>query len=150
MKFIRIFLMASFFFLFLGVGNYNASAEHQHCGPPLTTEAIEKCEAEHGVDSLTLQAPFQKGKETIDTSGDAISILGQYVEQIFSFGMALIVIFAVLMIMVAGYEYMFAGGDSGKTDNAKKRIMQALLGVVLVLLAALLLNIINPNFFKFA
>jgi len=98
---------------------------------------------------ITLLAPFPGQSSTISTRDKgAIEILGVYISQIFTFGMALIVIFAVIMIMFAGYEYMFAGGDSSKTDNAKSRIVQALLGIILVFLSALLLNIINPTFYK--
>lgn len=101
-----------------------------------------------GVDSFELMEPFDKSKSEIDTSRGAIGIMQQYIGQIFKFGAALISIFAVIMIMWGGYEYMLAGGESGTVENAKNRIMQALLGLTLLFLSAVLLNFINPNFFK--
>ncbi len=86
---------------------------------------------------------------TIDIKGmNSVQILGLYISHVFKFGLALVSIFSVIMVMIGGYEYMTAGGESSKADNAKTRIEQALFGLILVFLSALLLNFINPNFFK--
>jgi hypothetical protein len=116
----------------------------------------EEC-TEEGPGCIELLAPFPgsgpvtesgRGYFKIEETDTAITIMARYVSQIFKFGIALISIFSILMLMIGGYEYMTAGGESSQTDNAKQRITQALFGLVMVFLSALLLNFINPNFFK--
>lgn len=42
---------------------------------------------------------------------------------------------AVIMIMVSGYKYVTAGGDSNKVSNAKNTLVYALIGLVIAALA---------------
>ncbi|MBI5413966.1 hypothetical protein HZA38_00425 [Candidatus Peregrinibacteria bacterium] len=103
-------------------------------------------------DCIELLAPFpgqdETGRFEIKKDATAVDIMGKYVSQVFLFGMGVVSIFSVLILIVGGFEYMSAGGESSKTDAAKQRITQALLGLVLVFLSALLLNFINPSFFR--
>lgn len=47
----------------------------------------------------------------------------------------LVGIAAVIMIMVGGFRYVTAGGDSGKLGSAKNTIIYAVIGLVIVALA---------------
>ena len=49
---------------------------------------------------------------------------------------------AVIVIIIAGFEYVFAGGDSNKINNAKNTILYALIGLVIVISAGALLNLV--------
>lgn len=42
---------------------------------------------------------------------------------------------AVIMIIVSGYKYVTAGGDSNKVSNAKNTLIYALIGLVVAALA---------------
>jgi hypothetical protein len=44
-------------------------------------------------------------------------------------------IVAVVMIMVAGFKYITAGGDSGQIGSAKNTLIYAIIGLVIVALA---------------
>lgn len=44
------------------------------------------------------------------------------------------VIFVVLIVL-AGYNWMTAGGDSGKVEKAKDTIMKAIIGLVIIVAA---------------
>ena len=102
-------------------------------------------------DPIELLQPFpgQPTSITIDTNDGAIQIASKYFKMIFIFGSGLVVIFAVLMIIIGGYQIMFQGASAGQIDAGKQRITQALLGLVLNFLAGLILHTINPEFFKF-
>lgn len=89
----------------------------------------------------------ESGKK-ISTEGGAIGIMKQYVGKIYIFGSALVFIIAVIMLIIGGFEMMFKSG-SGDISTGKDRIVQALLGIVLVALSALILNFVNPTFFVF-
>ena len=117
-------------------------------GADSTTEGSTESDTElRSTKEIELRAPFDKSKSVIRTDKGAIDILQQYVSQIFKFGFALVTIFAVIMMMYAGYEYMLAGGESGKVDTAKSRVAQTLLGLVFLGGGAFLLHLVNPNFF---
>ncbi len=71
-----------------------------------------------------------------------------YFQWVFSFGISLAGIFAVLMIVIGGIEYVAAYGDPNRISSARNRINQALLGLLLAICAWLILYTINPNFIK--
>ncbi len=56
-------------------------------------------------------------------------LIGKVVEVILGF---LGIVF-VLLIIWAGFQWMTAGGDTGKVDKAKKLIINAIIGVVIIM-----------------
>lgn len=74
--------------------------------------------------------------------------LDTYLETVFAFGISLAGILAVLMIVIGGIEYITAYGNTGRTENAKNRITQALIGLLLAICAYLILYTINPDLIK--
>jgi hypothetical protein len=75
------------------------------------------------------------------------NLLYSYVGNIYRWAAGMIGIVTVLYLVVGGVEIATAGGDQGKIDKAKERIMQSITGLVLLFLSALILYTINPNFF---
>lgn len=157
MKILKIiFLLAislSFFWTSLGIPGH----QYSHYAFADDDADADDDNDNDGSYAIELEAPFpgmetdpegEKGRLIITKDDNAVTIMGKYVSAVYKFGVAVVSIFAVIMLMIGGYEFMMAGGDSGKTDNARTRIEQALFGLVLVFLSALLLNFINPTFFK--
>ena len=58
---------------------------------------------------------------------NALDGIVKVVVQLFA---AIIGLAAVIMMMIAGFKYTTAGGDSGKVGEAKKTIIYALIGIV--------------------
>jgi len=85
------------------------------------------------------------GTET--APGTSVGLSG-YLEAVFAFGISLAGIFAVLMIVIGGIEYITAYGNPGRAETAKNRIWQALIGLLLVVSAWLILYTINPDLTK--
>ncbi len=79
--------------------------------------------------------------------GTSVGLSG-YLEAVFAFGISLAGIFAVLMIVIGGIQYITAYGNPGRAESAKNRIWQALIGLLLVVSAWLILYTINPDFKK--
>lgn len=71
--------------------------------------------------------------------------IGEYFVSLFRWGAWAISIIAVIMIVVAGFQWMTALGNPTKISQAKNRISDALFGLILVLGASLLLGFVNPN-----
>ncbi|MCA9353080.1 lytic murein transglycosylase [Patescibacteria group bacterium] len=70
--------------------------------------------------------------------------LGKYLNTIFQVVLGILIVIAVVMIIVAGVQYMTVESFYGKSD-AKKRITGAITGLILALAIFIILNTINPR-----
>jgi hypothetical protein len=81
----------------------------------------------------------------IGTSGTGI--LKVYVKQLYRWGAVTVGFIAVVSIVVSGIQISISG-VSGDITSAKNRIMQAIMGLVLLFLSGIILYTINPGFFS--
>lgn len=58
------------------------------------------------------------------------------------------VIVSIVMIVWAGYSYMTAGGDEGKVQKATKSLTNAIIGLIISLLAMVIVNFIKNTILK--
>jgi len=56
------------------------------------------------------------------------------------------VLICVVMLVWAGYSYMTAGGDEGKVTKATKTLTNAIIGLVISLIALVLVTFIKNTF----
>lgn len=119
----------------------------------------EECAAQGGI--------FDRGQATECKSGDhycypqpvpytlAVSIggknqvlhIGEYINTGYKWALNAGIVFAVIMMMIGGLQYVVASGY-GDTSSAKKRITNAVIGFILLLLTYLILSTVNPNLTK--
>lgn len=78
------------------------------------------------------------------TGTDCKTTLEKYLPGVFKLAIGLSAVFAVLMIVIGGFQYISTDAIQKKTDG-KERIKNALYGLVLVISAWLILNTINPK-----
>ncbi|MEW5907756.1 MAG: hypothetical protein AB1643_01045 [Patescibacteria group bacterium] len=69
----------------------------------------------------------------------------QYLGWVYKFAIAAAIFLAVLMIVIGGIQIIAGGASETARSNAKKRIKDAILGLLLVLIAYLILYWINPD-----
>ncbi|MEI6190912.1 MAG: hypothetical protein WCP24_00915 [bacterium] len=74
--------------------------------------------------------------------------LGQFLSQAFQFGLAIAAALAVIMIVWGGVEIMLSESVFAK-DDGKKKIKDAIYGLLLALVSWLILYTINPNILNF-
>lgn len=79
----------------------------------------------------------------ISTSG--INLLKFYAMQIYKWAASIVGIICVLLIVISGIQITASRGED--ISSAKNRITQALAGLALLFLSALILYTINPTFF---
>lgn len=72
--------------------------------------------------------------------GNNTGSLTQYVLNVLNIFLTLLGVVALLMICVAGVRYITAQGDEGKIEQAKKTILYAVIGLIVVGLAAVTVN----------
>ena len=88
--------------------------------------------------------PLEKIPFLDNTTGD----LGLYFEGIYRLGLILIVISAVLMLVIGGFMYLTSAGNTSRLGTAKDVIRDAIIGLILAIIAYLILNVINPDLTK--
>ena len=105
------------------------------------------------VDEYTVLAPLPGTTDCGDNIADpgydpgtfeCKTTLEKYLPGLFNLLIGLAAVFAVLMIVIGGIQYMSSDALSGKEDG-KTRIWNAVKGLVLVIGAWLILYTVNPN-----
>ena len=81
-----------------------------------------------------------------DSSKQCLQIdwISQYVGAIYQDGIGLAAVLAVVMIMIGGFIYMTAGGNSTQVSKARDFIISSMTGLLLALFSFILLQTINP------
>lgn len=77
----------------------------------------------------------------------AVESFPEYIQSILPFILSLAAVLAVVMIVVGGVEYAVSLSEEGK-KNARGRINNAILGLLLALVSYLILYTINPDLTK--
>lgn len=80
--------------------------------------------------------------------GQGIFGLPQFVKYIFLFALGVVGIVALLGIIMGAFGYVTSAGNPQKAADSKEKIIAALLGLLLLLGSALILNMINPDLLK--
>jgi len=84
------------------------------------------------------------------SSGKMVSnLLPLYIMAIYNYGLAIVGILATLVLMGGGLLWLTSGGDAGKITQAKELITGSVSGVIILVVAWIILNTINPNLVNF-
>jgi hypothetical protein len=85
-----------------------------------------------------------KGVGAASGSGGCVNdgSLSRVVRVIINLFSVIIGIVAVIMIMVAGFKYVTANGDSGNLSSAKNTLIYAIVGLVIVALAQFIVKFV--------
>jgi len=88
--------------------------------------------------------PGTEGYKSDCTQTSNETTLEKYLPGVFKLAIGLSAVFAVLMIVIGGFQYISSDAIMKKSEG-KERIKNAVFGLVLVISAWLILNTINPN-----
>ncbi|MCX6735231.1 MAG: hypothetical protein NTZ25_04990 [Candidatus Peregrinibacteria bacterium] len=98
-------------------------------------------------DNVDLKVSYTcKEVQAILTKGGTSAIYG-YINMIYRWGASLVGIIAVTIIIISGIQISASGGDSEAVNSAKKRILQSVVGIIVLFLSSLILYTVNPTFF---
>jgi len=70
--------------------------------------------------------------------------MGVFIVTVYNYAVRIAAILAVIMIILAGVQWMTAGGNSEGITSAKKRITGAVVGLLIAYMSFFVLNSINP------
>lgn len=89
-----------------------------------------------------LEDMYAPGK-ALDTAAGGNLTLSTLVNPIIANVLIISGVFAFLTILFAGFNYITAGGDKGKTEQAQQMLNYGILGIVVIAVAYLITNIIG-------
>ncbi len=78
-----------------------------------------------------------------------IGDLGQYVNLLYTYAIPIAALIAVLLFMIAGFQYMTAGGDKKGVTQAKERMKNTVIGLILLLSVYAIANFLDPRLVRF-
>ncbi len=97
------------------------------------------------IPSMTIPGLYNAG-ETVPISP---SSLAEYIVAIYRYGGMFAGVVAMFMLVYTGWEWLLAGGNSGKISRAKEKINGTLIGLALLFGGYLLLSLISQNLVSF-
>lgn len=104
---------------------------------------------------LAINIPGFKGFSQLapeqESGGRAVyvSYLAEYLAALYRFLISIVGIISAVLVMVGGFQWIIAGGNSAQRSSARERVEGALVGLVLAVGSYLVLYIINPDLVKF-
>lgn len=72
----------------------------------------------------------------------------QYVALLYPWVLGTAAGITLLYGLIGGVTIMMSGGDSGKEEEGKNKLRQAIMGLLLVIFSGVILNFLNPTFFR--
>lgn len=100
----------------------------------LFTTSWEKCYQAVGID-------ISQGIPT--NVPPPLSCIFTVLQNIINAALILSAVVAVILIMYAGYQFVTSSGDKEKVDGARKRITYAIIGLVVIIFAFAIINLIS-------
>jgi cytochrome bd-type quinol oxidase subunit 2 len=108
---------------------------------PATALAVEPEQINRNIcQGVRLEVDSQAGGASCEGTGT--NTLNEKIAQIINILSAIIGVVAVFMIIYAGFRYITSGGSEKGIETAKKTIMYALIGLVIVALAQLIVRFV--------
>lgn len=74
---------------------------------------------------------------------------GEFIQYMYSYGIKIAALLAVIVIIIAGVQWLTSGGSTDKISSARKRIGGALMGLFLVGTSYIILYTVNPFIVNF-
>ncbi len=78
-----------------------------------------------------------------------VSFLGEYIAAVYKYAVTIASLVAVIMVIVAGFQWTASGGSPEMITSAKKRLVGAVTGLILAVGSYVILYAINPELVQF-
>ena len=90
-----------------------------------------------------------KKPDQVDATGSGADLEGSFIKVI-NWVMGIVGMICVVVIILGGIQYMTSAGDAGKVKKAKDTILYGIIGLIVVALAATIVNFVIANVFTTA
>lgn len=79
---------------------------------------------------------------------EGLGVFGFYFNLLYPWVVGMAAAIAVLMAVVGGIQISMAGSDPGQVSAGKNRLLISLGGLLIILASAIILNSLNPTFYR--
>lgn len=94
---------------------------------------------------LCILEPVPGGAQVVDPGGGPLQLFFDYINAgLWQWAFMIGVAIAVLNAVIGGLQIVTSNGDSGKVDAGKTRFLSSTMGLIMLLLAGVILEFINP------
>ena len=93
----------------------------------------------------TSSVQAQDGLELFPKEGESIKDFRNYISSFYLFSLGASILIAVMMMIIGGVIWLTSAGNPGRISRAKEYIINAIIGVVLLLGAYTIVQAINPK-----
>lgn len=90
------------------------------------------------------------GGQVLETDIEASAIFSKIIPFVIKYAIRLAIVLAVIALIIGGYQFMTAYGDSEKRQTAQKTLTWAIVGLILAITAFGIVNIISTIQFSAA
>ena len=97
---------------------------------------------------LKLLEPLPDGTYYFCPSSNPFGVINDYLRPVLSWMVGMAAGLAILMIVIGGLQIIMSGGNDSKIGEGKKRVTEAILGLLLLVFSATILYFLNSYFFK--
>jgi len=134
MKFCHRLLIVLALVLFVQTAHGACPASQQPCNGGCISER-----------DLCILEPVPGGPSSVSPGGAPLAIFFNYINSgLWQWAFMMGVAIAVLNGTIGGLQIVMSNGDSGKVDAGKTRFISSTLGLIMLLLAGVILEFINP------
>jgi hypothetical protein len=142
----KIFLVSVF--LFVPLQSFASISDSLKFVPQVTIPG-EDSEFKEGV-----QIPVGENIDTVNKDGKHVTkvystLLPKYIRAIYNYGIGIAAFLALAMIVAGGLIWLTSGGSTEKISTARSMIVSAIIGLVLLLGAYTILQIVSPALLNF-
>lgn len=89
-----------------------------------------------------LAPPAPQSDVTVSKSPDDISVEAA-ISRVTNWFFVIVLIVAVIFLLVAGFQFITAGGDPDKVNSARQNVMYAMVGVAVAVLARGIVSLVQ-------
>lgn len=112
--------------------------KHLVVGSLLALSLLVCVDSAWALDPSKVGAPLKAPSQTvtdygIQSSGTKADDLVTLIQSLLSYAMGFLGIIAVLIIMMSGFQWMTAGGDTAQVTKAQDRMKQGIIGLLIIL-----------------
>lgn len=116
------------------------------------TDAVKACGGAVNGDNQKIGFcyPAARAETRISFAGKkSFENIGDFIQYGYRFSILAASVIAVIMIIIAGFQWTASAGSADKIKSAQKRIAGAVMGLTLAILSYIILNTVNPYLVNF-
>ncbi|MCC6711003.1 MAG: hypothetical protein IT416_01485 [Candidatus Pacebacteria bacterium] len=99
--------------------------------------------AQKTIDIGGFKPPTEAYSKGSNTAGGALSNLELFISNIIGFMTTIGTVFFVIYFVLGAFEWITSGGDKGKTEKARTRMMNGAIGLVIIVASYAILGLLG-------